>query len=100
MKVIPKELSSQDQNRNQRIVTLEGSILKAGDAEFKIQQALTKFEDQMDGLAIKIANLAPQVIAKCDPSTWTVVSRFKGDSDLVIQLTIYVAGDKDVQIIP
>ena len=65
MKVIPKELSSQDENRNQRIVTLEGSILKAGDAELKMQQTLTKFEDQMDGLAIKIANLASQVIAKC-----------------------------------
>ena len=100
MRVISKELSSQDEYRNQRIVSLEGSILKAGDAEFKMQRALTKFEDQMDGLAIKIANLASQVIAKCHPSTRTVVSRFKGDSDLVIQLTIYVAGDKDVQIIP
>ena len=69
VRVISKELSSQDEYRNQRIVSLEGSILKAGDAEFKIQQALTKFEDQMDGLAIKIANLASQVIAKCDPST-------------------------------
>ena len=64
MRVISKELSSQDENRNQRIVTLEGSILKAGDAELKMQQTLTKFEDQMDGLAIKIANLASQVITK------------------------------------
>ena len=65
MRAISKELSSQDENRNQRIVTLEGSILKAGDAELKMQQTLTKFEDQMDGLAIKIANLASQVIEKC-----------------------------------
>ena len=64
MRVISKELSSQDENRYQRIVTLEGSILKAGDAELKMQQTLTKFEDQMDGLAIKIANLASQVITK------------------------------------
>ena len=78
MRVISKELSSQDENRYQRIVTLEGSILKAGDAEFKMQQTLTKFEDQMDGLAIKIDNLASQVIAKCRLSISTVVSRFKG----------------------
>ena len=77
--------------------------MKAGDAEFKMQQTLTKFEDQMDGLAIKIDNLASQVIAKCRLSISTVVSRFKGTPIywiVAIQLTIYVAGDKDVQIIP
>ena len=69
MRVPSKELSSHVENVNQKIASLEGSIMKAGDAESRNQQTLSKFEDQMDGLAIKIANLASQVITKFHLST-------------------------------
>ena len=45
--------------------SLVTKVDKAGGAELKMQQTLTKFEDQRDGFAIKIANLVSQVIAKC-----------------------------------